>query len=83
VDDHHTFAYRHAGHMLQCQCNGLSSYSSRDVSSLALHGLDDRWSIGAIGVRSEEYWVPFLDGATIEQAVHHCADVRHGPDICH
>jgi hypothetical protein len=81
--DHHALSHGSTGHVFECQCNGLSSYRRRDISALALHGLDDRRGVGTVRIWSKEHRVAFLDGATVEQAIHDRADIRHRPDICH
>ena len=69
--------------MLERQRNSLAGHRRRDVSAFALHGLDDSRCVGAVGVRTKEHRIAFLDRATVEQAVYDRANVGHRPDIRH
>jgi hypothetical protein len=81
--DHHALSHRSTGHVLECQRNSLPGYGSRDIRALALHGLNNSRGVGAVGIRSEEYWVTFLDGPAVEKAVYDGADIRHRPYVSH
>ena len=83
MHDDHTLAHSGASHSLERERDALARVRRGYRRPLALHALNDRGLVVAIGVGAQQDGIAGLDAAPVDDPIHDGAHIGHRPHLGH